>query len=50
MAHARPNEGPRRRAMEFDLEWVVWVILIAWAAIAWAEADLRETERQRRRQ
>ena len=32
-----------------DAIWVLMVILIAWAAIAWAEADLRETERQRRR-
>jgi len=33
-----------------DAIWVLTMILIAWAAIAWAEADLRETERQRRRQ
>jgi len=35
--------------MEFDPIWLFMMILIAWAAIAWAEADLRETERQRRR-
>lgn len=43
---AKALEG---KDMEFDPIWLFMVVLIAWAAIAWAEADLRETERQRRR-
>ena len=43
---AKALEG---KGMEFDPIWLFMMVLIAWAAIAWAEADLRETERQRRR-